>query len=283
MKITHFKPWMPRVPHAVLTGSLLLLLAACATDAVEDPDAAKSRLALTELQTNPNLASRAPIAIHNAELAVAEAEQPQSDPAVSAHLVYLADRRIGIARANAQTKYDEDQRQSLVDENSRIQLDARTREADAAKRQNGELQIQSAAAIQANADLQAQLAALQARKTDRGMVLTLPDTLFSTGRSDLKAGSVENLDRLVTFLGQEQDRNVRIEGHTDNRGGRALNQALSLARADSVASYLTERGISSSRVTSIGEGFDTPVADNGTEAGRQANRRVEVIIQDAAP
>jgi len=182
------------------------------------------------------------------------------------HLVYIAERRVQIAQALAKTRYDEDQRKTLSEQNGKIQLDARTNEADAAKRKSDALL--------------AELAALQAKQTDRGMVLTLGDVLFSTGRADLKVGSIENLDRLVTFLNEAPDRSVRIEGHTDNVGGQSMNQALSQKRAESVAQYLTGRGIVSSRITAVGDGYDSPVADNKTDAGRQADRRVEVIIQN---
>ncbi|MDB5976306.1 MAG: hypothetical protein JWR07_3066 [Nevskia sp.] len=266
------------VIRATLSGASIgtagLLLAACAADVVKDPGAAKARADLTELQSDPRLANLAPLAIHDADTAVQAAEQPQTDPAVETHLVYMADHSVRIARAQAQTKLAEDQRKMLSEQNGKIQLDARTREADTAK-------AQTEAQKQKNDELQAQLAAMQAKKTDRGMVLTLGDVLFSTGRADLKAGSVANLDRLVAFLGQSPDRTVRIEGHTDNRGGQSLNQALSQKRADSVAMYLTGRGVASNRVTSVGEGYNAPVADNTTDAGRQANRRVEVVIQDA--
>jgi outer membrane protein OmpA-like peptidoglycan-associated protein len=222
------------------------------------------------------------LAIHDAETAVQEAEQPQTDATVAAHLVYIADRRVQTARAQAQTKLDEDQRQALSDQNGKIQLDARTREADAAKAKNGDLQAQTDAAKLKNDALQAQLAALQAKPTDRGMVLTLGDVLFSSGRSDLKPGGVANLDRLASFLGQAPDRNVRIEGHTDDRGSQSMNQALSQKRAEAVALYLIGHGVASGRITSVGEGYNSPVADNATEAGRQANRRVEVIIQNSS-
>ncbi|MDB5968482.1 MAG: hypothetical protein JWQ90_932 [Hydrocarboniphaga sp.] len=86
-------------------------------------------------------------------------------------------------------------------------------EADSAKRKNDMLEMQ--------------LAALQAKKTDRGRVPSLGDVLFSTGKSDLKPGGIANPDRLVGFLGEATDRSVRIEGHTDNVGGQAFNQALS--------------------------------------------------------
>ncbi|MBL6751096.1 MAG: OmpA family protein [Nevskia sp.] len=257
------------------------MLAACAADAFKEPGAYQVRASLTDLQSNPSLASRAPVAIDDADSAVREAEQPQTDHAVARHLVYIAERRVQIARLQAQASFDVEQRRALSDSNGQMQLDARTQEADAAKRKNGELQAQTDLANRKSDDLQAQLAALQAKKTDRGMVLTLGDVLFSSGRADLKPGGVSTLDRLASYLGQAQDRTVRIEGHTDDRGGQDMNQALSQKRADSVALYLAGRGIASSRVTAVGEGYSSPVADNSTEAGRQANRRVEVVIQNA--
>jgi outer membrane protein OmpA-like peptidoglycan-associated protein len=258
-----------------------LLLAGCAADVIRDPATAQARAELTTLQSDPNLASRAPLATKDAEAAVQQAEAPQTDAVEAAHLGYIAERRVQIAQAKAQTAFADEQHKQLVAQTGQIQLDARTHEADAANRKSGELQVQADAAKQKADDLQAQLLALQAKQTDRGMVLTLGDVLFTTGRSDLKAGSVANLDRLVTFLGQAPDRSVRIEGHTDNRGGQELNQVLSQRRAESVANYLTGRGVAVARVTSVGEGYNAPVADNNTEAGRQANRRVEVIIQNA--
>jgi outer membrane protein OmpA-like peptidoglycan-associated protein len=267
--------------YGATLGGAGLLLAACAADTFKDPGAVQARASLTELQSNPDLGSRAPVAIVDADTAVREAEQPQTDHVVATHLVYIADRRVQIARAQAQANFDEGQRKKLSDQNAQIQLDARTREADAAKLKNGDLQAQTDSANRKSDDLQAQLVALQAKQTDRGMVLTLGDVLFSSGHSDLKPGGVSTLDRLATFLGQAPDRNVRIEGYTDNQGGADMNQALSERRAESVAMYLTGRGIAAGRVTSVGEGYSSPVADNDTAAGRQANRRVEVIIQNA--
>ncbi|PTU32306.1 OmpA family protein [Stenotrophobium rhamnosiphilum] len=291
-------------------GSTGVLLASCAGHETKDPGVTRVRANLTELQSDPKLANRAPVAMKDAADAVSQAEQEQKDPSVTAHLVYLADQKINIARANAQTNFTEEQRKALSEQNSQIQLDARTREADSAKRANNMLQAENDAAaiksselksqadnanmrnnqLQAQSDsinqkndaLQAQLLALEAKKTDRGMVLTLGDVLFSTGRSDLKAGGASKLNRLTTFLAQAPDRTVRIEGHTDNRGGEALNQALSQRRADSVAAYLTGHGIDAQRVTAVGSGYNSPIADNKTEAGRQANRRVEVIISNPA-
>lgn len=277
-----------QLPLAATAGlATALMLAACAPEAVKDPGAAQARLALSDLQANPNLANRAPLEIHDADAAVTRAEVPQTDPVIGQHLVYLADRRVMIAKAQAQTRFAEDQRKTLSERNGQMQLEARTHEADSAKRLNGELMFQtdlanreSAAANRRTEDVAAQLAALQAKKTDRGMVMTLGDLLFTTGRSDLKPGGTANLDRLVTFLTSAPDRKVRIEGHTDSRGSEGSNTALSQRRANSVSLYLSGHGIADSRLSSFGEGENVPIADNNTEAGRQANRRVEIIIDE---
>ena len=131
--------------------------------------------------------------------------------------------------------------------------------------------------------MQRQIDALQAKATDRGIVLTLGDVLFTSGRADLKAGAESNLDRLVTFLSQNPDRKVEIEGHTDNVGSDDYNQGLSQRRADSVRSFLMQQGINSVRIVASGKGEQRPVADNDSEGGRQQNRRVEVIIENPPP
>jgi outer membrane protein OmpA-like peptidoglycan-associated protein len=127
-------------------------------------------------------------------------------------------------------------------------------------------------------DLQTQINMLQAKVTDRGIVLTLGDVLFETGKSDLK--STAALDRLVAFLNKYPDRSVAIEGYTDSVGSEEYNQALSERRANSVRNYLTGQGIAGARLTATGRGESSPVADNSSATGRQQNRRVEVIISN---
>jgi outer membrane protein OmpA-like peptidoglycan-associated protein len=193
--------------------------------------------------------------------------------------------------AKASTRYAEDQREGLSRERSQARLDARTREADRAQRQTemarGEAEAARATAASAAAtadskakELQRQIDVLQAEATDRGLVLTLGNVLFATGRSDLKAGGSNSLDKLVSFLNEYPDRSVAIEGHTDNVGSDDLNQALSQRRAESVKSYLMQHGIESRRLTASGIGENRPVADNDSESGRQQNRRVEIIIEN---
>lgn len=278
-------------------------LAGCATAPLSPDGAAAVRSKLTRLQSDPRLADRAPVALREAEAAVILAEAPLAhDAPLGAHRVYMADRKVEIAIAQASTRYYEDQRTKISEERERARLAARTREADraradadaaraaaanaamtarvdAAAAQTSAADAARAAALQAD-ELQRQIDALQAKATDRGLVLTLGDVLFASGRAELKVGALSNLTRLVVFLNQNPGRNVEIEGHTDNVGSNDYNQVLSQRRADSVKSYLVQQGIGGQRITVAGKGESQPVADNETASGRQQNRRVEVIIQN---
>jgi len=109
-----------------------LLLSACAAAPVKPDGAAEARSKLTQLQSDPNLAGRAPVAVKEADAAVQAAEQPQADQELGAYKVYLADRKVETARALAETRYAEDQRTALSERRESARLDARTREADAA-------------------------------------------------------------------------------------------------------------------------------------------------------
>ena len=252
-----------------------VLLTACASAPVAPPGAADARARLTQLQSDPNLGSRAPLAIKEADAAVRTAEKPEADAAVGSHRVYVADRKIEIARAQAETRLSEDQRAAITAERATARLDSRTREVDAARDATAEAKDQ-------NAELQREIDALQARPTDRGLVLTLGDVLFATGRADLKPGAANNLNQLVSFLAKYPTRTVAIEGHTDSVGGEDFNLGLSQRRADAVRSHLVRQGVASGRITTMGAGKGSPVASNDTEAGRQQNRRVEVIISNPA-
>jgi outer membrane protein OmpA-like peptidoglycan-associated protein len=296
------------------------------------------RSKLTQLQSDPNLASRAPLAIKEADAAVRTAEQPQADQELAAHRVYLADRKVEIARAQAETRLAEDQRAALSAQREGARLDARTREADAARSQvttaraegaeqklaadqarsdsdaaqaaaanaaqaaaanaaqaaaanaaeaaaanaaaANAAQVAAASSQQQTTEMQRQIDMLQAKVTDRGLVLTLGDVLFESGRADLKTGTAGNLNKLAAFLNKYPDRSVAIEGYTDSIGSEDYNQALSQRRADSVRSYLVRQGIASARLSASGMGKNDPVAGNDSAFGRQQNRRVEVIISN---
>jgi outer membrane protein OmpA-like peptidoglycan-associated protein len=297
-------PFRNRAQYAsalTVAAAVGFALAGCASAPLSPEGSAEVRSKLTRLQSDPKLADRAPAALQEAETAVRIAEQPVArDTELGAHRVYMADRKVEIAIAQASTRYAEDQRVQLGEERERARLAARTREADNARADADAAKASAAdAARLASADadaakasaedaadvaarqaeeLQRQIDVLQAKATDRGLVLTLGDVLFTSGRADLKVGAASNLNRLVVFLGQNPTRNVAIEGHTDSVGTDDYNQGLSQRRAESVRSYLIQQGIDSQRISASGKGENLPVADNDSASGRQQNRRVEVII-----
>jgi hypothetical protein len=109
-----------------------VLLATCATAPVQPAGSAEVRSKLTQLQADPNLGSRAPLAIEEADVAVRAAEQPQADAQLAQHRVYMADRKVETARAQAETRFAEDQRGALSEQRESARLASRTREAEVA-------------------------------------------------------------------------------------------------------------------------------------------------------
>ena len=165
-------------------------------------------------------------------------------------------------------------------ESERARMQAQTASAEAEQsRKAAEAQLAAAQAAQADAaKLQKQLADMEAKQTDRGLVLTLGDVLFDSGRAELKAGATRTVDRLAAFMRDHPERSLQVEGYTDSVGSDALNLALSQRRADAVQAALVSRGVEGSRITTNGMGKANPVASNDTAEGRQRNRRVEIVI-----
>ncbi len=130
-------------------------------------------------------------------------------------------------------------------------------------------------------DIEMQLQAMEAKKTDRGMVITLGDVVFDTNKAHLKSGGTRNVQKLADFLKQHPERKVLIEGFTDSKGSEEHNQQLSDKRAEAVRTALINMGVEAGRVSAIGYGESFPIADNGNSGGRQMNRRVEVVVSDA--
>jgi outer membrane protein OmpA-like peptidoglycan-associated protein len=126
---------------------------------------------------------------------------------------------------------------------------------------------------------------MKAKQTDRGIVLTLGDVLFDTGRAELNPGAASKMDQLAQFLAQHPDRRAEIDGFTDSVGSDAYNQELSQRRANAVKAALVTRGVDPTRINTQGYGKAYPVASNTDSGGRQLNRRVEVVIggTDNAP
>jgi outer membrane protein OmpA-like peptidoglycan-associated protein len=114
--------------------------------------------------------------------------------------------------------------------------------------------------------------------TPRGLVVNMGDVLFNSGKSDLRPPAREALARLSGIVLNYPSLRLAIEGHTDSTGSAEFNQTLSEKRADAVRDYLVTQGLDTDKLSAQGLGMDNPVADNSTSAGRQKNRRVEIVV-----
>jgi OOP family OmpA-OmpF porin len=248
----------------------------------------QARTAYAQAEQTPAVVAQAPVPLREANQALQRAERVWADDHDTEevqHLAALATQRVDIARATAEKKVAEAQIQQATEDRDQVLLAARTRaaqrsqlEAARAQQQAQVATSQAQAATSQVQQLQQELAALQAKQTDRGLVLTLGDVLFETGKADLRPGALQNLYPLVTFLQQYPERRVVIEGHTDSVGSDAYNRDLSQRRADAVRDFLLQNGVNPAQLTTRGYGKASPVASNNTAEGRQQNRRVELII-----
>ena len=158
------------------------------------------------------------------------------------------------------------------------QAEARAKEAEKARAAAENQALEAKMAKAELAQLMMEMSELQGQLTDRGIVLTIGDVLFATGKSDLNASAQRSMGKIAEFLQKNQNRNLLVEGHTDSVGSDEYNQGLSEQRAASVKSALVKRGIASDRIVTIGYGKKYPLASNADAAGKQQNRRVEAII-----
>jgi|SRR5579859_4450384 len=266
----------------VVGMALALGIAACAS--TPEPNAAlvNARTVVQTAQADPNVNKYAALDLDAAKkhLEVAEAAAMHREDAAIAQPAYLAVQTARLAQAHAAAKADDARVAAGQGERSKIQLAARTREVDTANVATSAALGQRDQATDQAARLQAEVDQLKAKPTPRGLVLTLGDVLFDTGRAQLNPGSARKLDQLAQFLTEHPERRVQIDGFTDSIGTESYNQDLSQRRADAVRSSLIARGIDSSRIGSQGYGKSFPVADNTDTGGRQLNRRVEVVIGD---
>jgi outer membrane protein OmpA-like peptidoglycan-associated protein len=286
----------------LLTGmGLALALCACASGPRPNAALESAHAAVRSAESDPNVSKYAALDLDMArkQLAIADdAALHHRDEAI-AQPAYLAAQDARLAEAHAAAKADDARVAAGQSERDSIVLASRTREVDSAKmatnvareqrdEATGEAarsqmeasrsQLEAARSQEETARLQAEVDALKAKPTPRGLVLTLGDVLFDTGRAQLNPGAGRKLDQLAQFLNEHKDRRVQIDGFTDSIGTDSYNEELSQRRADSVKSALLVRGVDASRISTEGYGKAFPVANNVDSGGRQLNRRVEVII-----
>ena len=246
----------------LLPALLVMVSVGCAGARVQErgsDNAQRARANLESLKANPELAGRAPAALQEAESAVRTAETTDtSDATLRQHLGYLAEVKVETARSAAEKQLAEDQGKAWAAERERQRRSLSAAEAEA---------------------LRLELQALKARQTERGYVITISDVLFTTAKWDIKPGAAKNLDQLVALLKKYPNLTLFVEGHTDSVGKDDYNQGLSERRAGAVKDLLVARGIAPERITAVGYGESQPVTDNKTAAGRQQNRRVEIIFE----
>jgi outer membrane protein OmpA-like peptidoglycan-associated protein len=282
------------------------ILAACASTPAVNPQLEQARAAYERAAADPAVARSAQLELQQAQQALRKGDdalRAGDDVASVDHQAYLARQRVEVAvQAGRIAQADQEVAASRA-QRDRILIDARTREAETqrdralrertaaeAARKLAEERLAAAEAARQQATaaktragtLEAQLAELKARNTERGMVLTLGDVLFDTGRATLKPGAMRTVDQLATFMTRNAERRILIEGHTDSQGSDEYNRDLSQRRAESVRNALAGQGVASSRIDVVGAGEGLPVANNTTASGRQQNRRVEIIFSDAS-
>jgi outer membrane protein OmpA-like peptidoglycan-associated protein len=287
--------------HLAVAAAVTVVLAACASQPQHSNEIEEARVTVQNVESSPDAGKYAAAEVSAAHEALREAEQlaakHKSRKEIS-EAAYLAKRHADIAAEQITKGQAEEKTAAAEKERQRVILQAREQEAATARsqaeaaKQRAQTERQAAESAQQQAqiaaenaqrqaaELAAQLRDLQAKQTDRGLVLTLGDVLFDSGKATLKPGAASTIDRLAAFLEKAPERSVAIEGHTDSIGTEGYNRQLSEDRANAVKAALVAKGIPAERVVTVGKGEDEPVASNDNAAGRQQNRRVEIIVSN---
>ena len=248
-------------------------------------------------RNNPQVTNLAALELKEAEDSLGKADSAfgkGENAATVNQLAYIAYQQVKIAQETAFRKTDELAVTNAASKRDQVRLAARTAEADSAKHQvaliqeTSNIQAEELVAASANAEHDQQLISkqakqlqeLNAKQTKRGLVITIGDVLFSSGKKDLRSGGMHNIAKLAAFLVQYPKYRVLIEGYTDNTGNAPANQTLSEQRADAVKIALIDKGIASDRIITRGYGKEFPVASNKNSSNRQLNRRIEIILSD---
>ncbi len=296
--------------HILLAGAVLAL-SACASSPRTTSLLEQVRADYAQAQRNPKVSTYAALEMQSASEALAKAEaaskERESVETVD-KLAYLTKQKIALANEVASRKSSEADIAGSAAVRDQVRLDQRTQEANQArlKAQESERAAQAARdaaaaatqqknvaqaneadaqrlaaeALARNQQLEAQLSELAAKKTERGLIITLGDVLFSVDQARLNADGVSMVQRLATVLQQNPKRVVLVEGFTDSTGSSQHNQDLSERRAMAVRDALLELGVARTQISVRGYGEAHPVAPNDTASNRQLNRRVEIVLSD---
>lgn len=266
-----------------LSIAVIAVLSACSATPLRNENLEMARTIVPEVESSAR-AGLAASEISNARKSLDTANRLADSKAKLADIEFEAQNAVmnaQIAREKILTAEAQESVERGTAQRQAVMLETRDREVRR-NAQNATDARAFATASQQRADsLETELADLKAKRTERGLVLTLGDVLFDTGGSTLKSGAYATIDRLAAALKDKSGRSVQIEGHTDNVGSDDANQSLSLRRAQSVQSALQQRGVAGTQLQVIGRGESTPIASNDDTGGRQENRRVELIFAEA--
>lgn len=295
----------------------LALLGACAI-APENDTLAEARDQVEQARQTPAVTEHAPLVLEQAEESLSRAEslweeEGRDEMEAVEHHAYLAEQQATIALQRAARGEAQEQVEQASRTREQVLRQAREQELQAAQEraEQAEMQAESAQQRAQTVEEQFEIAqkeaetaqeevetartrseeedqqlqelretveSLQAQQTDRGTVLTMQEVLFDFGEAELNPGGERAIEQLASFLEQNPDRQLLVEGYTDNIGDEEVNEDLARRRADAVRGQLAAAGVSEDRIQVQAHGEDYPVATNETAAGRQLNRRVEVVV-----
>ncbi len=253
-----------------------LALGACGGAPKELDSLTQARTSYERAAQDPAVARHAPKELDSAKVALEKAEYLWKEKEDRKDIEYQADlaaKRVATAEMIANGREADRRIDDAKLERQRAQLDMRESELNRTKAEIEQARKEAE-------ELKRQMAAMQAQETERGMVLTLGDVLFNVNEAALAPGAARNIEQIAAFLKKYPERTAIVEGHTDSMGDDDYNLDLSRERAWSVREALVARGVPSHRISTQGYGETIPVASNASSAGRQQNRRVEVIFPD---
>ncbi|MEJ6001187.1 OmpA family protein [Paucibacter soli] len=291
-------------PSTLIALAASAVLMACSSIPASNPQLDTARADYRQAQNDAQTRELASAELKQAGEALERADQAyarRDETGSVNHLAYVAAQRTAIAQESARQRAAERAVAQSQVERDRMRLAARTSEADAAKlsaataqRQTLDAQRQTSMAV-ADAEaarraaddaqvrtyqLETELRALNAKQTERGLVITIGDVLFDNNQARLKPGGLRNLEQLAAFMKQYPQRRLMVEGHTDSVGSDSSNEGLSQRRAEAVRDVIVGQGVAADRLSVRGLGETRPVASNDNAAGRQMNRRVEILLSD---
>jgi outer membrane protein OmpA-like peptidoglycan-associated protein len=256
--------------------ALAAMLGACSSTPILPHPYEQAREDFRHASADRQVARLAPQELEEAEQALKPVKVAKDEFAEDEEVLrlgHIALQKTAIAVEVAKRRLAEAQVANVSQERDRLVAAKRALEAQRAQ--------QAALAAQQHAQqLEQQLRELQAKDSERGTVIAIDNLVFDTGSAQVNPGGVLKLRKLAEILVQNPGRDVLVEGFTDSVGGEAFNKDLSERRAAAIRATLIDMGVAADRIDIRGYGESFPVADNATQAGRQMNRRVEIVIAD---